>query len=157
MNCPSCGKPVEDLRGSCPACGTALGSKAAGDGSQQPAQISKQEFYKKHASKSVRSNVRTGAILAYVVAGISLVAGVLLMGNPFILVDVVIMVLLGLGVQLLQSRVCGILLLVYSIFSCMIATVSNGQLSGWWLIIAGVCAVSSTFKLHKEYCAFCGR
>ena len=157
MNCPSCGKPVEDPWGSCPACGAALGSKAAGDGSQQPVQISKREFYKTHASKSVRSNVRTGAILAYVVAGISLVAGILLMGNPFILVDVVIVVLLGLGVQLLQSRVCGILLLVYSIFSCLLTTIANGRVSGWWLIIAGICAVTSTFKLHKEYRAFCGR
>lgn len=157
MNCPNCGKPVEDPWGSCPACGASLGSAAAGGGGQQPARISKREFYKTQASKSVKSNVRTGAILSYVVAGISLVLGLLLMGNLFILVDVVVVVLLGLGVHLLQSRVCAVLLLVYSIYSCVVTTLSNGQVSGWWLIIAGVCTVIGTFKLQKEYRAFCGR
>ena len=157
MNCPNCGKPVEDPWGHCPACGAALDAKPGGQSGQPPAPVSKREFYRHHASKSARSNVRGSAILSYVVAGISLVFGLLMMGNPFILVDVVIIVLLGLGVQLLQSRVCAILLLVYSVYSCLITTLTSGQLSGWWLIIAGICAVMGTFKLQKEYRIFCGR
>lgn len=87
--------------------------------------MTKDEFYKHPNIASVRSQIRDAGILCYVVAGISLVLP-FLSGNPFgALLDVLLIVGLGLGIQLGKSRVCAIILTVYGAFNTIIITLAN--------------------------------
>ena len=113
-------------------------------------QISKREFYAKYAHKQDKMYIRSAAILAYVCAAITLAVG-LLLENYFILIDVAIIVGMALGVQIAKSRVCAVILLIYSCVSMIITLVITGKVTGWWLICVGICAVLGTFHVHKDY------
>ncbi len=123
------------------------------EGMQQMEQLTKKEFWVKYASKTDKGNIQGAATLAYVCAAISLALGVSL-GNFAVVVDVVLIVGLALGVQLARSRVCAVLLLIYSFINLIVMTIESGRVSGWWLILVGIWAVKGTFKLHKEYQQF---
>ena len=113
-------------------------------------QISKKEYYEQYANQRDKRNIRWAAILAYVCAAISLALGILLK-NYSILIDVVLIVGLALGVQIAKSRVCAVLLLVYSSINTLFSLISTGQVAGWWLIVVGIWAVVGTFNFHKDY------
>lgn len=68
--------------------------------------------------------------------------------------DVVLIIGLGLGIQFARSRVCSVLMLVYSILNVIFIAISIGGIGGWWLIIIGIYAVKCTFNLNKEYKRF---
>lgn len=115
--------------------------------------LSKREFYKKYATKKDKSNIKSAAIFAYICAGVSLGLG-LLQQNYSVIIDVALIAGLGLGVHLLRSRVCAILLLLYGFANSIFGLVTTGRLQGWWLILAGFMAVQSTFHFHKAYRLF---
>ena len=115
--------------------------------------LSKREFYKKYATKKDKSNIKGAAIFAYICAGVSLGLG-LLQQNYSVIIDVALIAGLGLGVHLLRSRVCAILLLLYGFANSIFGLVTTGRLQGWWLILAGFMAVQSTFHFHKAYRLF---
>ena len=73
-----------------------------------------------------------------------------------ILPDAALVLGLGLGIHLKQSRVCSVVLLAYGIFSCVVILLQSGRLGSWLIILAGVFAVIYTFKLEQEYRAFKG-
>lgn len=113
-------------------------------------QLSKKQFYAQCASKKDKGNIRAAAILGYICAGATLLLGVL-MQNYFIIIDVAIILGLSLGIHLAQNRVCAVLLLIYSLINVIFSLLATGQISGWWLIIVGVCGIIGTFDLHKNY------
>lgn len=110
----------------------------------------KKQFYAQCASKKDKGNIRAAAILGYICAGATLLLGVL-MQNYFIIIDVAIILGLSLGIHLAQNRVCAVLLLIYSLINVIFSLLATGQISGWWLIIVGVCGIIGTFDLHKNY------
>lgn len=112
--------------------------------------MTKREFYKSEEMRPVRKQINSSAICAYVCAGISLIAG-LLIGNPLIIIDVILVVVCGLLVHLIQSRAAAIVLLVYSGINVIIGIIVNGRLQGWWLCLIGVYAVIYTFKFQKAW------
>ena len=116
-------------------------------------QITKRTFFAEYANRRDKRNIRGAAIGAYLCAALSLGVGVL-MQNYFIIVDVVLIVGLALGIQLAQSRVCAVLLLVYACINTILGLIGTGQLSGWLLILVGIWAVSGTINLHKDYQSF---
>ena len=77
----------------------------------------KEEFDQCESIKPIAKNIRASAIIAYVIGAISLVANVILGGNVFGILDVAIVVGLGLGIQFAKSRVCAVILGVYSVFN----------------------------------------
>ena len=113
-------------------------------------QLSKKQFYAQCASKKDKGNIRAAAILGYICAGATLLLGVL-MQNYFIIIDVAIILGLSLGIHLAQSRVCAVLILIYSLINVIFSLLATGQISGWWLIIVGVCGIIGTFDFHKNY------
>ena len=115
--------------------------------------MSKRKFCAQYASKQDRANINAAGIIAYLCAAISLVMG-LLQQNYGVILDVVLVVGLGLGVQLGKSRVCSILLLIYGCINTLVYLLSTGRLGGWWLILVGVYGIKATFHLHKEYQRF---
>lgn len=162
MKCSSCGTTIEKGETRCSLCGAPAEAGQGWDApqAQKPAgtaesrEMTKSEFFNIEAPKKIRSGVKSSAILCYVCAGITALAGLLLLKAPLMLIDAVIVLVLGLGIHLKQSRVCAVIVLAYSLISCLVSLISVGQLGGWLLILAGVYAVMNTFKLEKEYQAW---
>lgn len=113
-------------------------------------QMSKQEFYKNHANKRDRGNIRAAAILGYICAGATLLLG-LLVQNYFVIIDVVLILGLSLGVHIAKSRACAVLLLIYAIINLVISLLATGRITGWWMIIVGICGIMGTFNFYKDY------
>ncbi len=129
------------------------GSSAnAGQGGQAP--MTKEEFYKHPNIANVRSQIRGAGILCYVVAGISLVFSIWMGTFLTALVDILLVVGLGLGIQLGKSRVCAIILTVYGAINTIVMTLQRGQLSGWWVLVAGIYAIIYTFKFQSAWAEY---
>lgn len=160
MKCPTCGTDVQPGQKYCPSCGTVQkadqpwGAPGAPSVTEGARGISKAEFCRNHAPDKMRKNIRGCAILCYISAVVTGVFAVLT--NPFMFIDAAVVLGLGLGIHLKQSRVCSIILLAYGIFSCITLLLSTGRLGSWLIILAGVFAVIYTFQLEKEYRAFQG-
>lgn len=70
------------------------------------------------------------------------------------LIDVAILVGLGVGIHLKQSKVCAIILLVYAVVNAVLVTMQSGTFGGWLPLIAGIYAVIYTLKLDKAWKAY---
>ena len=120
-----------------------------------PRASSKREFLELPDNKKLKKDIRTSAIICYVGAGLSGLVGFLSSDiGAYILLDVAIMLGLGLGIHLKQSKGCAVALLAYAVASCVLTVISSGKFSGWLIILAGVYAVSATFRLDKLWKAF---
>lgn len=75
-------------------------------------------------------------------------------GNVFGILDVAIVVGLGLGIQFAKSRVCAVILGVYSVFNLIYMIVLTGRPGGWLIIICAVYAIMYTFKYQKAWNAY---
>lgn len=146
----------QDSFGSQPQGGMPTGQ---GDGSvwnAPPAALraaTKKEFLQMPENQSLRKQIRTAAIICYVCAGITLLVAIFA-GSALSIIDVVILVGLGLGIHLAQSKVCAIVLAVYAVANVIITLVVNGSLGGWLIILAAVYACIATFKLDKAWNAY---
>lgn len=117
--------------------------------------ISFKEFYQKHCSASVKKNINGASILLYFCSAITLLVsfaatalGVDIMAAAL---DAFLLLGLALGIHIGKSRVCAVIVLVYSILNCLYALISTGKMSGYLIIIAGIYATIYTFKARKEY------
>lgn len=122
---------------------------------QQP--LSRKMFFSVCASAKVRNGIRTAAILCYISAVLTGIYGLLVLDNPFTLLDSVLITVLGVLLHVKQSKAAAIVLLLYSGFNTISALVNNGTFGGWLLIVAAIGAVSATFTLDKEYKAYHGQ
>lgn len=114
--------------------------------------VSKKEFYKLPGVKTCRTNIRTCAILAYVCSGFTIFASLLL--SDYLassIIDGLLLLGLGLGVQLARSRVCAIILAGYGLLNMAIALVSYGTVQGWLIPVIGIYAIIYTFKYQKMW------
>ena len=163
--CPNCGNYSADTAAFCESCGTALPAAgytqvsypAADAYYQQPqAQLAadKQAFLELPENAKMKKELKAAAILCYICAGITCVLMVLMAKNYLSLVDVALLIGLGLGVHLRQSRACAIVLCAYAVINTVISLVTTGTPGGWLVIIAGVFAVIYTFKLDKAWKAY---
>ena len=118
----------------------------------QPRALTKSEFLGLPENAQLKKTIKSSAVILYVCAAITGLAGFLVLDSgALILLDVAIMAGLGLGIHLKQSKGCAIALLIYSVVSCVLTIISTGKVSGWLIIIAGIYAVSATFKLDKQW------
>lgn len=158
MKCPTCGTEVQPGQQFCTSCGAKLpadqawGNPYANAAAVENRNISKSEFCRSYAPDKMRKNIRASAILCYISAAVTAVFAI--MFNPFMFLDVIIVLVLGLLIHLKQSRVCAVLLLAYSLFNCVVMMLSTGRFSGWLIILAGVFAVIYTFQAEKAYQEF---
>jgi len=160
MKCPTCGAEVQPGQQFCPSCGAKqLADRAWGNPYTPTAavvdrNISKSEFCRSYAPDKMRKNIRGSAILCYISAAVTAVFAILF--SPTMLLDTIIVLVMGLLIHLKQSRVCAVILLVYSLINCVVMLLSTGRITGWLIILAGVFAVIYTFQLEKAYREFCG-
>lgn len=148
--CVACGAEMEKGALICPKCGWVVNqadvikSRAAGG------TLSKKEFYQLPGMKSCRNNIRGCAIILYFCCAMTVLASFLLTDTlSASVIDGVLLLALGLWLQFGKSRICAILTTCYGIFSMIVTMKATGNIQGWWIPLAGVWAISYTFKFHK--------
>ena len=150
--CPNCGTACGDDTRFCNACGTALEaapvSTAPADDRQAP--LTKQEFLKLPENKALKKQLNMSAVICYIFAGLTVLAAII-GGSYLSLIDAAILLGMGLGVHLKQSRVCAIILLAYAVFDVIVLSISSGRITGVPVFLAGAYAVISTFRLDKAW------
>ena len=112
--------------------------------------MTRNQFLKTEEMKPIKKQIISCAVICYVLAVISIAANYFLNGELNLL-DPIILVVFGLLIQLLQSRVAAILLTVYAVCNVVYMTISMGQLAGWWILIVAVYALINTFKFQKAW------
>ena len=112
--------------------------------------MTRNQFLKTEEMKPIKKQIISCAVICYVLAVISIAANYFLTGELNLL-DPIILVVFGLLIQLLQSRVAAILLTVYAVCNVVYMTISMGQLAGWWILIVAVYALIYTFKFQKAW------
>lgn len=163
MKCMHCGTEFADGLPNCPSCGAPASPYgqpgmqgqpyAPGAGYASP-NLTKKEFLKHPNLKTCKGGILSAAIFAYICAVLSLIVNVLLSEEGFTftsIIDCVILVGLGLGIQLAQSRACAVVLLVYSIINMIISIVILGQAGGYLILIVAIDAVIFTFRFQKAW------
>ena len=100
---------------------------------------------------STRKNINGCAIAGYIVAALSLVANLFLLDNPSGIADSVLIIILSILIQTIQSRVAAVILCVYGVTNMIVITLATGRLGGWWILIIGIFAAIHTFKFHKAW------
>ena len=113
--------------------------------------VSKILYCSNLASDKVRKGITSSAVVCYICAGLTAITGLLLFETPYMLIDSIILVVLGVLIQVKQSRAAAVILLAYSLINCIITLIDSGMAGGWLVIIAGVYGVKCTFALDKEY------
>ena len=113
--------------------------------------MTRREFYKSSEMDSTRKNINGCAIAGYIVAALSLVANLFLLDNPSGIIDTILIVILSILVQTIQSRVAAVILCVYGVTNMIVITLATGRLGGWWILIIGIFAAIHTFKFHKAW------
>lgn len=112
---------------------------------------SRTEYYKSIERHKERSNITTASIIVYVMAGINILLGSMILDGNTAWFDIIFLVVLALVIQFKQSRACACVLLGYSILNAVLTLILNGRMSGVLLIWAGYLAVKGTFDFNKEW------
>ena len=151
--CTSCNAYSEDDAKFCGSCGAPFpGTESAAPAQYggAPRAATKKEFLLLPDNVQMKKQLRSSAIICYVCAALSL-ALAFITDNMISLVDVVIVAALGLGIHFRQSRACAVALLAYAALGAILSLVSSGKMSGYLVVLAGIYAISATFKLEKEW------
>ncbi len=168
MQCFQCGTQFADGASNCPNCGMPVTNQFTGaqqtyqTGQTQgqpymqgqpygfPQPTSKKEFLKHPNLSKTRNTLITSAVVLYLCSVLSLVVG-LIAGNYSIFIDVLLMVGLGLGIQLAQSRVCAVIITIYSIINVLYTIIATGTFGGYLIVIGAICALISTFQFQSAW------
>ncbi len=162
-NCPQCGKAANDSEKFCALCGATFSEygnapvngvyayQNAGPYGNAPLTkaATKQEFLKLDGNKKIRKELNSSAILCYVCAGITLILMYVFIGNVYSLIDVALLIGLGLGIHLKQSKVCAVALCSYAAVNMLYCLIVLRIFGGYLILIAGIYSVIYTFKLDK--------
>ena len=143
--CTHCGFQLDDSAAFCTSCGTNLVSPINRN-------ISREEYIQNHADPKHLKEIKTCAIIGYVLLAINLFVAIFV--SWLSLIDVVVYGTLTLCMHLKKSKGCAIALLVISIISSLVALVITGSFTGYLWIILSICAVVAFRKLDKAYNEF---
>ena len=117
----------------------------------QTEHVSKEEFLQNHAA--LKKTVKVVAIISYVLIGLNALA---ILVNPFVIIDLVILLVCTLGVHLKKKKGFAIALLVYGIINVIIGLLSSAGPTGWMWIVFTIIYMSQFNKAEKEYRAIYG-
>lgn len=122
--------------------------------------MTKKDFLQLEQNKSLKTSLITSAILCYISAGITAIAGLAsanvagISFSPLMLIDAILILAIGLIIHLKQSFPASVVLLIYGVINIAAMVIMYHKLGGWLILVAGICAVYSTYKLNNEYKAF---
>lgn len=167
MICQSCGS--ENVEGAkfCGRCGAAMqqvqyantpyvnyspGGMPMNQGMYSAGPVMNKKQFSKHPYlNNITKGIMSAAILMYATAAITFAVSVVLGGNVFAIIDVILIVGLGLGIQLAQSRACAVVTGIYSMINLIMTIVLLGKPGGWFVVVAGIFAIVYTFKFQRMW------
>lgn len=109
------------------------------------------EYLKSPEMNLIRKNINTCAIMGYVIAALSFGINYFMYQSLSGIFDAVLIVVCSLLIQLLQSRVASIILMVYAVLNVVVVVIQTGRLGGWWIAVVGIYAIIYTFKFQKAW------
>lgn len=115
----------------------------------QGVNVSKGEYRRRYAPVKFYKDIRLMCIICYVIMGSS--AALMILSNPFGLIDIALFLGLTLGLHLAKSKGCAIAMLAYGGISCLLNLVLSGTFSSWLWMIVGIWAIASINKVDKHY------
>ena len=148
MKCSKCGTELEGNALICPSCGQVVPYEGRLQEQYGETKLTKKEFLKLPAMKPCRSNINTCGILLYIFGVINIAYAIYMQALP---ADGVFLILLGLGIHLLRSRVCAVLCTVYGAFNLIYMIMETGKLRGWWILLVAIDAAVYTFRYHGAW------
>lgn len=160
MQCQNCGANNPDSEQICQNCGNRLTEESQSyqqSGNQSynqfqgsaNARMSAKEFYNHPSMKGIKMNLRGAAIILYVCAGLTFIVNGIIQMNLCVVIDVILIAGCALGIQLAKSRICAILILIYSCINSIVTMVISGRPAGVLIILAAFYSVTATFNYHK--------
>lgn len=167
MICQSCGS--ENVEGAkfCGRCGAAMqqvqyantpyvnyspGGMPMNQGMYSAGPVMNKKQFSKHPYlNNITKGIRSAAILMYATAAITFAVTVVLGGNVFAIIDVILIVGLGMGIQLAQSRACAVVTGIYSMINLIMTIVLLGKPGGWFVVVSGIFAIVYTFKFQRMW------
>ena len=155
----NCGSDQQDGAKFCGVCGAAFPAEPGGyapSAAPAAAAETKKEFMNLPENAALKKQLVTSAVFCYVCAAINLAIVLLTDSGYYPLIDVVLLVGLGLGIHLARSRVCAVILCAYGVINAVLGIAQDGKISGYLILLAGVYAVISTFRLDKQWKAYRG-
>ncbi len=112
--------------------------------------MTKRDFVKMPSMSKVKFDWMGAWISGYALCALNVVL-LLLMNNPYGLIDIVLMLGLTIGIHVGFNRGCAVALLVYAVFNLIAGYIMYHRFMGIWVIVAGVWAVKATFEFHKQW------
>lgn len=111
--------------------------------------VSKGEYRRHYAPAKFYKDIRLMCVICYVIMGSSAV--LMILSNPFGLIDIALFLGLTLGLHLGKSKGCAIAMLAYGSISCLLNLVLAGSFSSWLWILVGIWAIAAINKVDKHY------
>ncbi|BCJ93102.1 hypothetical protein acsn021_06710 [Anaerocolumna cellulosilytica] len=114
-------------------------------------EMDKKSFWKTEVPKNIKTGVMSAATAAFISAAITFVSGSI-MERPT-LADVIVLLLLGLGIQFARSRFCAIFILIYYVISqvLLFAEGYGGKNFIMWFLFVSIYVkgIKAVFQYHK--------
>lgn len=112
--------------------------------------VGRKEFIDKYAQPSLRKNIIDIAILCYICVATTVVVSCFT--NPYGIIDALVLLALTLGMHLAKSRVCAILITIFSVIETVLSLISGSF--PFWILIAGIASAITFGKIEKQYKQF---
>ncbi len=143
MRCLVCGAEIPDQAQFCTNCNAPTG--------YENAPLSQSEFLKHPSMKKCKGSITSAAIVLYACAGITLLLNVILAQRLTAFLDIILLIGLGIGIQIGRSRICAVVATVYGVINVVVLFMMTGKISGWWILVAGIIGITSTFQYHSAW------
>ena len=111
------------------------------------------EYIEQYAPDQTKKQLSAGLILAYVASGITGVAA-LILGQPYMLFDVLLVLVPAVILQLRKTKSAAWVLLIVGAAEMILTTVSAQRLSGWLPFAGALTAFLALRSAAKEYDQF---
>ncbi len=142
MYCENCGTEVPEGHSFCPACGTITQSEQ----SNEQDQTTLKEFIKFPENKDLVRNIWGSAICCYILAVIAFIVG--LDDYPQMFIGTAILLVCGILINTIYSRIAAIIILTCSIILMFIMV---DEVESWTLLLLGIYTTNSTLKVHTRF------
>ena len=148
MKCSKCGQELENDALVCPFCGQAVSDEDRQQAQYGDKNLTKKEFLQLPGMKSIKSNINFCGIAFDVLGVFNIIIYALAGSFPW---DGLLLIVFGIIIQFVKSRVCAILSLAYAAFGIVVALLSTGQVTGYLILVVAIDAVVYTFRYHKAW------
>lgn len=112
--------------------------------------MDKKQFWNEVVPAKMKNNINTAAAIAFVSTAVTAVTAIMV--EPLMFVDAILILILGLGIKILKSRICAVILLIYFVLSkCLMFSLmtASSMVMAFFFTAAYALGVYGTFCYHS--------